>query len=148
MARPTGGYGSRLHFASVYILRWQPGDTMILDTAEGHEETRRRLAAFLASQEQVVEIHAAGRCQLDPAMQPLSTFRMRKTTGQLHTERLPGGILQVSGRPDLLARYIQSFAFQPGVASDHHHPEQGFMGELAPGSAHVVIEANEEAGCP
>jgi len=128
----------------VYILRQKPGDTMVLDTVEGHEQTRRKLAAFLASQDQVFEIATAGRCPLDPAQEPLGTFRMAKTTGLIHTEEFPGGVLQVSGRPDLLARYIQSFEFPPGVESDHHHPEQWFMGELAEGSAHIIIEVDGE----
>jgi hypothetical protein len=130
----------------VYILRQRPGDTMVLDSVQGHGDTKRRLAAFLASADQVLEIPAAGRCPLDPDLKPLHLFRMRKTEELIHTQELPGGILQVSGRPDLLARYIESFGFGADVETDHHHPEQAFMGELARGSAHIIIEADIEAG--
>jgi hypothetical protein len=130
----------------VYILRQNPGDTMVLDTVEGHQNTRRMLAAFLEGQDQVIEVAAKGRCHLDPSMEPLWSFRMRKTQNLIDTQELPGGILQVSGRPELLARYIEAFDFEPGVETDHHHPEQRFMGELDHGSAHIIIEADDEAG--
>lgn len=120
---------------------------MVLDTAEGHRETGRRLATFLASGDEAIEITAAGRCPLDPALEPLGTFRMVKAAGPIHTQELPGGVLQVSGRPDLLERYLKSFDFGPGVEDDHHHPEQAFTirGELDARTAFIIIEADSEA---
>lgn len=119
---------------------------MILDSAEGHGETRRKLSEFLASTAEVVEIVAFGRSYLDPDMEPLRAFRMRKTDGLINTQELPDGTIEVGGRPELLARYIAAFDFEPGVETDHHHPEQRFMGELTHESAHVIIEADVEAG--
>lgn len=143
MSRNCAG---RLHFSSVYILRQVPGDIVVLDMVDGHQETRRMLGRFLASSEQAIEIAAAGRCPLDPGMETLRAFRMSKTTALLHTSELPGGVLQVSGRVDLLARYILAFDFDAKVDSDHRHPEQAFRGELARGSIHIIIEVDVEAG--
>jgi hypothetical protein len=114
---------------SVFIViqgRPRDGDTMILDSAAGHGRTFDALAAFLASSERAIEIAAAGTCHLCPDYSPLRAFRMVKTGDKLRTEELPDGVLQVSGRPDLLARYIEAFRFEPG-AQDHHHPEQQEM---------------------
>jgi hypothetical protein len=126
------------------------GDTMILDSAAGHRRTFDALAAFLASPERAIEVAAAGTCHLCPDYPPMRAFRMVKTGDKLHTEELPDGVLQVSGRPDLLARYIEAFRFDPG-AQDHHHPEQrvAFIpGGLDPRSASIIVEADDYADDP
>jgi len=121
---------------------------MILDSVEGHGETSKRLRAFLSSSSKTVELIAAGRCPLHPRMEPLRALRMLKTGGPIRTEELPGGIIQISGRPELLARYVEAFAFEPGTESDHRHPEYAFMGLLDPKSASIIIEVDDEAGTP
>jgi hypothetical protein len=133
---------------SVYILRQEHGDTMILDSAEGHGETGRKLIAFLASTADAVETVALGRSPLDPDMEPLRAFRMRKTDGLINTQELPDGTIEVGGRPELLARYIAAFEFEQGTESGHHHPEYAFMGQLDHRSANIIIEADEEVGSP
>ena len=45
-------------------------------------------------------------------------------------------------------RYIDYFRFDPGEDGAHRHPEQGFMGELAPGSAMIIIEVDDYADDP
>lgn len=73
-----------------------------------------------------------------------------KTGDKLRTEELPNGVLQVSGRPDVLARYIEAFRFDPGT-QDHHHPEQQDIlasGGLDPRSASIIIEADDYADAP
>lgn len=134
------------------VIQGQPrsGDTMVLDSAAGHQRTFDSLAAFLASPQASIEIAAAGTCHLCPTTRPLRAFRMVKTGGKLRTEELPDGVLQVSGRPDLLARYIEAFRFEPG-AQDHHHPEQQeifFSSGLDPRSASIIIEADDYAAEP
>jgi hypothetical protein len=129
------------------VIQGQPrnGDTMVLDSAAGHQRTFDALAAFLASAKVAVEIAAAGTCHLCPDYPPLRASRMVKTGDKLRAEELPDGVLQVSGRPDLLARYIEAFRFAPG-AQDHHHPEQQkifLSGGLDPRSASIIIEADE-----
>ncbi len=134
------------------VIQGRPrnGDTMILDSAAGHGRTFDALAAFLAGPERVTEIAAAGTCHLCPDYPPLRSFRMEKTGDKLRTEELPDGVLQVSGRPDLLARYIEAFRFKAG-AQDHHHPEQrvAFLPDgLDPRSASIIVEADDYADDP
>ena len=123
---------------------------MVLDSAAGHQKTHDELAAFLASPVSSIEIVANGRCHLFPEWPAMRAFRMVKTSDKLRTEELPDGVLQVSGRPDLLARYIEGFRFEPGT-QDHHHPEQQeifLSGGLDPGSASIIIEADDYADDP
>lgn len=124
------------------------GDTMVLDSVAGHRDTFQKLAGFLASSDQATDIGATGPCHLCPDWPTLRAFRMVKSDGKLRTEELSDGVLQVSGRPELLARYIEDFRFNPGEDGAHRHPEQGFMGELAPGSAMIIIEVDDYADEP
>lgn len=128
----------------MFIVPQKPGDTLVLDSVQGHRRTYERLAAFLTEPQATIELQAASNCPLLPGRSCLGAFRMVKTEGLVYTEHLPAGVLQVSGRPELLARYIESFVFQPGMGSSHHHPEQKFLGELAPGSDMVIVEAEDE----
>lgn len=134
------------------VIQGQPrnGDTMVLDSAAGHQKTFDTLAAFLTSPAPSIEIAAAGRCHLCPDYPALRALRMVKTGDKLRTEELPDGVLQVSGRPELLASYIDAFRFDPG-AQDHHHPEQQevfFTGGLDPRSASIIIQADDYADDP
>lgn len=126
------------------------GDTTILDSAAGHQKTFEALAAFLAGPEPAIEIAAAGVCHLCPDYPVMRAFRMVKAAGTLRTELLSDGALQVSGRVDLLSRYIEAFRFEPG-AQDHHHPEHQeifFSGGLDPRTVHIIIEADDYAADP
>ena len=124
------------------------GDTMVLDSVAGHRKTFDGLTVFLASPERSIEIEASWQCHLCPEWLTLRTFRMVKWDGKLRTEELPEGVLQVSGRPDLLARYVEHFRFEPGEDSTHRHPEQAFWGDLAPGSAMIIIQVDDYADDP
>ncbi|WP_242343536.1 hypothetical protein [Anaeromyxobacter terrae] len=133
------------------VIQGQPrnGDTRVLDSAAGHQRTFDALAAFLSSPTPSIEIDNGGTCHLCPDYPALRAFRMVKTSDKLRTEELPDGVLQVSGRPELLARYIEAFRFAPG-AEDHRHPEQrlALTGELDPRSASIIIEADDYAADP
>jgi hypothetical protein len=123
------------------------GDTTILDSVAGHRRTFDALAALLAGPNPSVEIAAAGRCHLCPDWDTLRLLRVVKANDKVRTEELPDGVLQVSGRPDLLARYIDAFRFEPGHDGDHRHPEQELAsrGELAAGSRRIIVQADEDA---
>jgi hypothetical protein len=133
------------------VIQGQPrhGDTMVLDSAAGHQKTFDTLAAFLAGTKPSIELATAGKCHLMPDNPTMRAFRVVKTADKLRTEELLDGVLQVSGRPDLLARYIEAFRFEPG-AQDHHHPEhqEVFTGGLDPRSASIIIEADDYAADP
>ena len=122
---------------------------MVLDSAAGHRRTFDTLDAFLASPAPSMEIPAAGRCHLCPDWPPLRAFRMVKTGDKLRTEELPDGVLQVSGRAELLSGYIEAFRFEPGEEG-HHHPEQSLAtrGSIDPRSASIIIEADDYADDP
>jgi hypothetical protein len=124
------------------------GDTMVLDSVAGHRKAFDGLTVFLASPERSIEIEASGQCHLCPEWPTLRTFRMVKWDGKLRTEELPDGVLQVSGRPDLLTRYVEHFRFEPGEDGAHRHPEQAFWGDLAPGSAMIIIQVDDYADDP
>src|SRR5512133_602704 len=148
------GPGGSLHSEPVFIVIQgdqgkRVGDTMVLDSTAGHGRTADALAAFLASQRQSIEIAAGGRCHLCPDWPVLRVFRMVKANTDLRTEDLAGDVLQVSGRSELLARYIEAFRFDAGEAG-HRHPEQtlAVAGGLDPRSAFIIIEADEYADDP
>jgi hypothetical protein len=65
----------------------------------------------------------------------------------LLTEQLPGRVLQVSGRDELLQRYGAAFEFPLGT-SDHNHPEQMLHDELATGSEAIIVEADDGVDAP
>lgn len=122
---------------------------MMIDSAAGHQKTYETLAAFLASPERCIEISGAGSCHLCPDCSPLRAFRMVKTSEKLRTEELADGVLQVSGRPELLTQYIEAFRFEP-KAQDHHHPEHQeiLLTGLDPRSLSIIIEADDYADDP
>jgi len=126
------------------------GDTMVLDSVAGHRKTFEALKAFLASEDAVIEIAGEGPCHLCPDDPTLRVFRMLKSSGRIKAEELPDGVLQVSGRPDLLARYVEEFLFEPGQDGDHRHPELIFVsaGEVDPASARIIIEVDSYADDP
>jgi hypothetical protein len=150
MRPPTG-----VHSAAVFILIQgeidkRGGDTMILDSVAGHRKTMAALSAFLDSTEPSIEIAAAGPCHMCPDSPRLRAFRMVKSDGRIRTAELPGGILQVSGRPELLARYIDDFKFVDGEDGDHRHPENflASAGDVEPGSQSIIIEVDNYADDP
>jgi hypothetical protein len=100
---------------------------------------------FLASPQGSIELQASPRCPLLPDAETLRVFRFVKTRGSILTQRMPGEVLQVSGRPELLARYIESFKFEPEMQTGHRHPEQAFVGELEAGSNMIIVEADDDA---
>jgi hypothetical protein len=104
----------------------------------------------LASTEPSIEIAAAGPCHMCPDSPTLRAFRMEKSDGRIKTAELPGGVLQVSGRPDLLARYIDDFKFDDDQDGDHRHPENflASTSDLAPGSLSIIIEVDNYADDP
>ncbi len=127
------------------------GDTMVLDSVAGHRRTYEALAGFLASSRASHEIAATpGRCHLCPELPTLRALRMVKSDGFLMTRELPEGVLQVSGRPDLLARYIEDFRYAPGDAECHRHPDHyfAFRNEVERGSNFIIIEVDEYADDP
>ena len=153
MHQGAGGSGFEVHFPTVFIVIQgqadkRNGDTMVLDSVAGHQKTFDLLAVFLASADKAVEISAAGPCHLCPDWPTLRAFRMVKSDAKLKTEELPDGVLQVSGRPDLLARYIEHFRFAPGDDGAHRHPENSFGHEGAPGSDSIIIEVDDYADDP
>ncbi len=136
-------------YTLLQTLDGQPaGDAMVLDSVAGHAETLKQLRSFVSSASRSVEIAAPGRCPLCPDWQTLTTFRLVKTEGPILTEQLPGGVLQVSGRGDLLARYVSAFEFPEGASSDHHHPEQMFVNEISPASKAIIVEADDGVDAP
>jgi hypothetical protein len=126
------------------------GDTMILDSVAGHRKTAEMLTGFLASAETSIEISAAGPCHLCPDWPTLQTFRMVKTDQRLKTKELAGGVLEVSGRPELLARYVQGFHFEPTQDGDHCHPEYALAatGDIDSTSESIIIEVDRYADDP
>jgi hypothetical protein len=108
------------------------GDTMILDSVAGHRKTFETLTAFLASRDPALEIATAETCHPRPDWPSLRAYRMVKSSGKVKVEELPDGVLQVSGRPELLARYVTEFNVDPGKDGGHVHPEHplAFDGEL------------------
>lgn len=95
----------------MYILVQHPGDTMVLDTTRGHRATHEKLLAFLASPQASMELESSLHCPAYPEAETLRRLRMVKTPGLILTQHLPEAVLQVSGRPELLERYIQVFLF-------------------------------------
>jgi hypothetical protein len=127
----------------MFIVLQEPGDTMVLDTVRGHRATLEKLLGFLASPQASIELEAAQRCPAYPEQKTLRALRMLKAGGLILTEHLPDGVLQVSGRPHLLARYVEKFRFEPSDDGEHRHPEQAFTGELERGSDMIIIEAED-----
>jgi hypothetical protein len=107
------------------------------------------LRAFLASQEQTIEIASAGTCHLCPDWPPLRALRVVKTDTKLTVEELRDGVLRVAGRPELLEIYIGDFWFESDEGG-HHHPEYHdvFMTEADPSSVSVIIEVDPWADDP
>lgn len=126
----------------MHILLLHPGEPLVLDSIEGHADTRRRLVAFAASPDPVLELGADGRSSLAPGLEALRALRVRKSDGPILTS-IEGPVLVVSGRPELLARYAEAFTFAPHAGGDEHHPEQAFPDDLAPGSLLTVVRADE-----
>jgi hypothetical protein len=126
------------------------GDTMLLDSAAGHRRTFEVLTAFLSSGDDSVEIAGAGPCHLCPDWPTLQFFRMVKSDARLRTEELPGGVLQVSGRPELLARYVDEFRFDADEDGAHRHPEAALAvtSDIDPKSESVIIEVDSYADDP
>jgi hypothetical protein len=119
------------------------GDTLVIDTVEGHRETRDRLLIFLGAGDQTLVLQAAGKCPLLPDAEVLDALRFVKTGGRIHTGLAPDRVLQVSGRPDQLLRYANEFQFE--ADGGHHHPEQVFEpSELHPQSEMIILEATDE----
>lgn len=114
------------------------------DSVAGHRRTLEALQRFLLSDDHSVELTPSGACSRCPDWEPLRALRMVKTTGLLRT-RAHDGILQVSGRPELVSRYADYFDFEPG-AGGHLHPEQSFGGELDPASEAIIIEVDDDCG--
>jgi hypothetical protein len=132
----------------MFIILQDAGDTMVLDSVRGHRATYDRLTAFLSSPQVSIEIEAGPRCPACPDSTTLRSFRMVKTSGPILTQHLPDAVLQVSGRPEMLARYVRSFQFDPADDGDHHHPEQHFRGELDPASDMIIVEAEDDLDDP
>jgi hypothetical protein len=132
----------------MYIILQNPGDTMVLDTTRGHLATYQKLTAFLASSQASIELPAGSRCPACTEAETLSSFRMVKTPGLILTQHLPGSVLQVSGRTELLERYAEVFRFDADEVGGHRHPEQRFWGELEPGSDMIFVEVEDDLDDP
>lgn len=123
---------------------------MVIDSVVGHRRTADAIAAFLASGEPLLEINAAGVCHLFPDQPVLRTFRVVKSQGPLKVEELEGGVLQVSGRPDLLAEYANEFRVDASRDGTHAHPEHrlAFQKLVDPDSIFTILEVDDCADDP
>ena len=131
----------------MYIVLQNPGDTMVLDSTRGHLATHGKLVAFLSSPLTSIELPASSPCPAYPEAKSLGAFRVVKTGGLIRTQHFPGAVLQVSGRPDLLARYVEAFRFDAGE-DGHRHPEQRFRGEIENDSDMIIIEVEDDLDDP
>jgi len=120
---------------------------MVLDSTRGHLATHGRLIAFPSSSETSIELPAPSRCPACPEAETLGAFRMVKTAGLIRTQHLPEAVLQISGRPDLLERYVEAFRFDAGEGG-HRHPEHLFQGKLEHGSDMIIIEVEDDLDDP
>jgi hypothetical protein len=133
----------------MFIVLQEVGDTMVLDSLRGHQTTYERLAAFLSSPQVSIEFEAGPRCPAIPDATTLGRFRMVKTSGPILTHHLPDASLQVSGRPELLARYAETFKFEAADGGEHRHPEQQFADEeLDPASEMIIVQAEDALDDP
>lgn len=131
----------------MYMVLQNPGDTMVLDSTRGHLATHERLVAFLSSSATSIELPGSSRCPACPEAETLGTLRMVKTVGLIRTQHLPGAVLQISGRPDLLERYVEAFRLDAGEGG-HRHPEQRFRSELESDSDMIIIEVEDDLDDP
>jgi hypothetical protein len=133
----------------VFIVKQQPGDTMVIDSVAGHGRTADAIAAFVASGNLVEEINAAGICHFCPDRPILRALRLVKSQGLLRVEEL-GDVLQVSGRSDLLAEYAKEFRFDASCDGTHAHPEHrlAFQNQVDPGSLFTILEIDNWSDDP
>lgn len=77
-------------------------------------------------------------------------FRVVKSQGLLKVEELPDGVLQLSGRSDLLAEYAKEFRFDPTRDGTHAHPEHrlAFRNQVEPASIFTILEIDNWADDP
>ena len=97
---------------------------MVLDTVAGHAATFAAVEAFLESNELTLDLDAAGRFPLDADASFLRVLRFVKTGALLRTREDGPDVLEVAGRPNLLALWAEDLLFPEGDAQGHHHPEQ------------------------
>ena len=129
----------------MFIVKQGFGDTMPLDTVEGHRATLVRLAACLASDEQVLEIATAGTCHLCEDLPAIRAFRIEKSAGDdLAVQEKGLDMLRVSGPQEYPAPWIKGSHIAPGETGHHHSDQPADLAEhIASGSSSIIIEEHD-----
>jgi hypothetical protein len=122
------------------------GEVYVFDTVAGHRVTSEALVAFLdRANETSLSLPSNGRCPLLPDAEFLRGLRFVCSPDLVLTSRTLDGLVQITGRRDLLRRYAREFLFTGECGSGHRHPETAFkIDELHPKTEMIVLEAEDE----
>lgn len=96
----------------------------IFNTVENHNKTHRTISDFLISKQKKIVFHSFKREPIfGESSDLLNSFEIIKNQNPIKVEVRNKRTLVLSGNPQLLKPFLDSFFFEEDEEGAHHHPE-------------------------
>ncbi len=114
-----------IHF--MHIEYMGNGSYAIFNTVKNHNEIHKTISEFLISNDKVIQFSAFKReprkAIFGNSLDLLDSFEIIKNLNPIKIEVSENRSLVVSGNPELLQPFLDSFFFEEDEEGGHHHPE-------------------------